>query len=128
MRRLLDDLLSLEMRSLPNRIWQFDAYTHLHDAVKNHIAGHSVVMSDLKTEPLKDRHWKTILQRLGIQLAYAEVTAGLLWDCGVLAREKDEMLGITCHSPGRNSAWRAFTIWSLFSGDDWANTLHVCHA
>ena len=96
-RRSLDDLL-LEMRSLPNRIRQYDAYTYLHDAVKNYIAGHSV-MSDLKTEALKERHWKTILQRLGIHVAYSEVTVGLLWDRGVLARKK-EMLEILTVAQG----------------------------
>jgi dynein heavy chain 1 len=96
-RRSLDDLL-LELRSLPNRVRQYDAYTYLHDAVKNYIAGHSV-MSDLKTEALKDRHWKMILQRLGIHVPYSEVSVGLLWDRGVLARKK-EMLEILTVAQG----------------------------
>ena len=56
-RRSLDDLL-VEMRALPNRIRQYDAYTQLHDAVKGYIAGHGM-LADLKTEALKERHWKT---------------------------------------------------------------------
>lgn len=86
-RRSLDDLLA-EMRSLPNRIRQYDAYTHLHDAVKTYISGHSL-MTDLKSEALKDRHWKMILQRLGIHVAYSELTIGLLWDNGALVRKKE---------------------------------------
>jgi dynein heavy chain 1 len=86
-RRALDDLLA-EMRSLPNRIRQYDAYTHMHDQVKGFISGHSV-LSDLKTEALKDRHWKTILKRLGITCLFTELTVGDLWDKGVLARKKD---------------------------------------
>jgi dynein heavy chain 1 len=86
-RRGLDDLL-VEMRALPNRIRQYDAYTHLHDAVKNYIGGHGM-LSDLKTEALKDRHWKTILQRLGIRVAFSELTVGMLWDHGVLTRKKE---------------------------------------
>lgn len=96
-RRSLDDLL-VEMRSLPNRIRQYDAYTHLHDAVKNYIAGHGM-LSDLKTEALKERHWKTILQRLGIHVALSELTVGLLWDRGVLAR-KQEMQEILAVAQG----------------------------
>lgn len=86
-RRSLDDLLA-SMRSLPNRIRQYDAYTHLHDIVKNYIAGHAL-LSDLKTEALKERHWKTILQRLGIHLPFSDLTIGLLWEKGILARKKE---------------------------------------
>jgi len=86
-RRALDDLLA-EMRSLPNRIRQYDAFTHLHDAVKGYISGQSI-LSDLKTEALKERHWKMILQRLGVHFSFSELTVGLLWDHGVLNRKKE---------------------------------------
>ena len=86
-RRDLDDLLT-EMRSLPNRIRQYDAYAHLHEAVKGYISGQSC-LSDLKTEALKDRHWKMILQRLGIRVSLSELSVGLLWDHGVLNRKKE---------------------------------------
>ena len=86
-RRSLDDLLA-SMRSLPNRIRQYDAYTQLHDEVKGYIAGHGL-LSDLKTEALKERHWKTILQRLGIQIPFTNLTIGVLWSNGVLTRKKE---------------------------------------
>jgi dynein heavy chain 1, cytosolic len=86
-RRALDDLLA-EMRSLPNRIRQYEAFNTLHDEVKGYIAGHSL-LSDLKTEALKERHWKTILKQLGIQLSYSELTIGVLWEKGVLNRKKE---------------------------------------
>ena len=86
-RRGLDDLLA-SMRSLPNRIRQYDAYTQLHDAIKGYIAGHAL-LSDLKTEALKERHWKTILQRLGIRIPFTDLTVGILWENGVLARKKE---------------------------------------
>jgi dynein heavy chain 1 len=65
-RRALDDLLA-EMRSLPNRVRQYDAYNYLHDQVKGYVGGH-VLLSELKTEALKERHWKTILSRLALKL------------------------------------------------------------
>jgi dynein heavy chain 1, cytosolic len=86
-KRSLDDLLA-GMRSLPNRIRQYDAYVQLHETVKGYIAGHSL-LSDLKTEALKERHWKSILQRLGIQIPLTDLTIGVLWDSGVLSRKKD---------------------------------------
>ncbi|KAL7555016.1 hypothetical protein ACHAWF_018608 [Thalassiosira exigua] len=86
-RKTLDDLL-IELRSLPNRIRQYDAYTALYDKIKGFLSGHSS-LSDLKTDALKDRHWKTILQRLGIRVPFSELTVGMLWDNGVLERKKD---------------------------------------
>jgi dynein heavy chain 1, cytosolic len=86
-RRGLDDLLA-SMRSLPNRIRQYDAYIEMNEIVKGYIAGHGF-LSELKTEALKDRHWKTILQRLGIRIPYTDITVGMLWDHGVLTRKKD---------------------------------------
>ena len=86
-RRGLDDLLA-SMRSLPNRIRQYDAYVYLHDEVKGYVAGHGL-LSDLKTEALKERHWKTILQRLGIRVPFTDLTVGALWQNGVLTKKKD---------------------------------------
>ena len=86
-RRALDDLLA-EMRSLPNRIRQYDAYSNLHDQVKEYISGHSL-LSDLKSEALKECHWKTIMKKLNIVSPYAELTVGALWDKGVLNRKKE---------------------------------------
>lgn len=53
-RRALDDLLA-SMRSLPNRIRQYDAYSQLHDTVKGYVSGHGL-LTDLKTESLKERY------------------------------------------------------------------------
>jgi len=84
LRRGLDDLLA-SMRSLPNRVRQYDAYTQLHDLVKGYIAGHGL-LSDLKTEALKERHWKAILQRLGVRIPFTDLTVGtaLEWTDGVV--------------------------------------------
>ena len=87
-RRALDDLLA-EMRSMPNRIRQYEPYISLHDEVKGYISGHSL-LSELKTEALKDRHWKNILKALGITtLTLSQLTIGVLWDKGVLTRKKE---------------------------------------
>jgi dynein heavy chain 1 len=86
-KRSLDDLLA-GMRSLPNRIRQYDAYVQLHEMVKSYIAGHGL-LSDLKTEALKERHWKSILQRLGIHIPFTDLSIGVLWDNGVLTKKKD---------------------------------------
>ena len=86
-RKTLDDLL-IDLRSLPNRIRQYDACTSLYDKVKSLIAGHTT-LNDMKTDALKDRHWKTILQRLNIHVSFSVLTVGMLWDNGLLERKKE---------------------------------------
>jgi len=86
-KRSIEDILA-SMRSLPNRIRQYDAYTHLHDKIKEYSTGYGL-MTELKSEALKERHWSTILQRLGIRLALSDLSIGGLWDHGVLTRKKE---------------------------------------
>ena len=76
------------MRTLPNKIRQFDAFSHLNEVIKEYLSGH-VVLGDLKTEALKDRHWKIIFAKLSIQCKLTELTVGLLWDHGIVHRKKD---------------------------------------
>lgn len=64
-REALDDLL-IDMRSLPKRTRQYDAYTSVYDTIKLYLSGHGA-LSDMKTDALKDRHWKRVLQKLNIR-------------------------------------------------------------
>lgn len=75
------------MRKLPNKIRQFDAFINLNEKIKSHLSGHAV-LNDLKTDALKDRHWKTILTRLGIKVALPQLTVGMLWEHGINNKRK----------------------------------------
>jgi dynein heavy chain 1 len=75
------------MRSLPNKIRQFDAFSQLNDVIKSYLLGNGAI-SDLKNEALKERHWKQILSALGVNCSINELTIGLLWDHGVINRRK----------------------------------------
>jgi dynein heavy chain 1 len=86
--RLSLDELMQELRSLPNRVRQYDAYTQLLDIVKQFASGNSVV-AELKTDALKERHWKIILSRFQIHAPLADITIGMLWDKGVIARHRE---------------------------------------
>lgn len=86
-RKTLDDLL-IELRSLPNKIRQYDACTSLYNTIKTFIGGYAT-LSDMKTGALKDRHWKTILQKLNVHVSFSELTVGMLWDNGLLEKKKE---------------------------------------
>ena len=76
------------MSGLPNKIRQFDAFINLNEKIKKYLAGHEV-LSSLKTEALKDRHWKTILKRLGIKVLLPQLTIGMLWENNVTSRKNE---------------------------------------
>ena len=76
------------MRGLPNKIRQFDAFINLNETIKSYLTGH-IVLNDLKTEALKERHWKTILTRLSINIQLPQLTVGMLWKHGITNRKKE---------------------------------------
>jgi len=86
LRKALDQVID-DLRTLPSRVRQYDVYTFFHDTVKKYIGSHSI-LSDLKTEALKDRHWKVILKHLGIRVPFSELSVGMLWEGGILPRKK----------------------------------------
>ena len=86
-RKALDDLM-IDLRSLPNRIRQYNAYNTLYNEIKSLLAGHAT-LSDLKTDSLKERHWKSILQKLNVHVSFSVLTIGMLWDNGLLDKKKD---------------------------------------
>jgi len=76
------------MRQFPNRVRLYAAYTHLHDVIKSFIAGYGI-LNDLKTDALKERHWKTILDLLKLSgVVFRELTIGMLWENGLLEQKK----------------------------------------
>eukprot|EP00586_Coscinodiscus_wailesii_P014222 CAMPEP_0172510176 /NCGR_PEP_ID=MMETSP1066-20121228/226876_1 /TAXON_ID=671091 /ORGANISM="Coscinodiscus wailesii, Strain CCMP2513" /LENGTH=4214 /DNA_ID=CAMNT_0013289037 /DNA_START=123 /DNA_END=12767 /DNA_ORIENTATION=+ len=76
-RKGLDDLL-VSLRKLPNATRQYDPYVAFVDKIKGHLSCMGL-LSDLKTDALKERHWNVILQKLKLSLDYTEVTVGDLW-------------------------------------------------
>ena len=72
---------------MPNKIRQYDAYTHLNETIKGYLSGHAV-LNELKTEALKERHWKKVLSTLGIKVSLNQLTVGILWKHGVIGKRK----------------------------------------
>lgn len=57
------DTIQESLRALPNRVRQYEACTHLQGRVKKYKSLFPLV-SDLKTEALKERHWRKLLKKL----------------------------------------------------------------
>ena len=48
----------------------------------------NVIISDLRTEAIKDRHWKIILKRLSIHKSINDLTLNDFWKAPLLEMEK----------------------------------------
>lgn len=70
----LEGLLS-NSRSLPPKIRQYAAFDDIQNSIKQHMKNHSYI-NDLKSEALKPRHWKLLLDQLGLDLKYENLKVG----------------------------------------------------
>lgn len=88
LRQSLDSVLS-SLKEMPSRMRQYAAYEHFADTIKALLKGNSIV-SDLKSDALRDRHWRTLFQVLRIASAYrsSTITLGQIWDLNTAKNEK----------------------------------------
>ncbi|CAE7031283.1 Dync1h1 [Symbiodinium sp. CCMP2456] len=95
----LEDLLS-NMKQMDRRLQQYEAFDHIQEQLQAQIKLNQVV-AELKTDALKERHWKQIVQMLKLSVGFNELTLGHLWDSNLekhqpaikemLARAQGEM-------------------------------------
>jgi dynein heavy chain 1 len=66
------------LKAFPARIRQYDAFGHVQQRVKT-LLKHNIIINDLRSEALRERHWKALRQRLGVQWILNELTLGDIW-------------------------------------------------
>jgi dynein heavy chain 1 len=78
LRRELEALVQ-DLRGLANRVRQYDAYTYAQDLLKRRL---EVVprLVELRSESLKERHWRVILARLSVATPLVQLSLGHMWD------------------------------------------------
>jgi dynein heavy chain 1 len=75
------------MTTLPNDIRQYKAYEITEKKLKT-LKKMNVIIGDLRTEAIKDRHWKQILKRLSIHKSINDLILNDLWKAPLLEMEK----------------------------------------
>ncbi|XP_004348847.1 dynein heavy chain [Capsaspora owczarzaki ATCC 30864] len=86
-RQSLDDMLNT-LKNLPNRMRQYAGYDHLQNLLRGLIKINPLV-GDLKSEALRERHWKLIAKRLRLEsVPFTELTLGHLYDADLAKNEK----------------------------------------
>ena len=98
------DEITIEIKKLPMKIRSYAAVEYLMDLISKYLS-YQVILRDLCTESLKERHWKIILQKLNLQStdssssalssssssslsSYTLLTLGQIWLCNPLLHVK----------------------------------------
>uniref|UniRef100_A0A8C8JGC9 Cytoplasmic dynein 1 heavy chain 1 n=1 Tax=Oncorhynchus tshawytscha TaxID=74940 RepID=A0A8C8JGC9_ONCTS len=85
LRQSLDGLLN-ELKNFPARLRQYASYEHVQRLLKSYMKINMLVI-ELKSEALKDRHWKQLMKRLHVNWVLSELTLGQIWDVDLQRNE-----------------------------------------
>jgi dynein heavy chain 1 len=77
-RSVLDESIINQMKALPARVRSYSSYEFTMNLAKNFVKMNAHVMS-LKSEALKERHWKTLMRSLNVNWSLSELTLGQVW-------------------------------------------------
>ena len=84
-RKQLDTLFNT-LKDLPTRLRSYAQYEHCKRTVQNY-ARMNVLITELKSDAVKDRHWRTLTRKLNVAWQLAELTLGQLWDADLIKNE-----------------------------------------
>ncbi|KAJ3032718.1 hypothetical protein HDV00_007194 [Rhizophlyctis rosea] len=79
-RQRLDELLN-SMKEMPSRMRQYAAFEYVQEVLKGYLKVNPLI-SDLKSDALRGRHWRQIFKALKLEgnVSFTELTVGHLWD------------------------------------------------
>uniref|UniRef100_A0AAQ4PH56 Cytoplasmic dynein 1 heavy chain 1 n=1 Tax=Gasterosteus aculeatus aculeatus TaxID=481459 RepID=A0AAQ4PH56_GASAC len=87
LRQSLDGLLN-QLKNFQARLRQYASYEFVQRLLKGYLKVNMLVI-ELKSEALKDRHWKQLMKRLHVNWVPSELTLGHIWDVDL---QKNEMV------------------------------------
>lgn len=105
-RQQLEELLE-KIKKIPSRFRQYDAF----EEMRTHITAYlklNMLITDLRTDALKERHWKSIMGILKIKKSLHDVTLGTLWG---KAKPPPPLLALSQAHPSFVNIWRAIDIY-----------------
>ena len=107
LRTQLDGLLT-QMRDMPSRLRNYDSYNHVKRLLQDYVKVNQTILgeffnmalslnfdnikvnlliAELKSEALKERHWKLLMKRMGVAWNLSDLTLGQIWDINLLSFE-----------------------------------------
>ncbi|KAF1777758.1 P-loop containing nucleoside triphosphate hydrolase [Phytophthora cactorum] len=86
-RKQLDEIVD-EMRRFPARVQQYEAFEHYTSVIQSRKAMNSL-LSELKSDAVRDRHWKQILRLLNISSPLTELTLRSFWESKISTNDNE---------------------------------------
>ena len=85
LRQQIDGLLG-QLKDLPARLRQYASYEYVKKLIQSFQKVNMLIV-ELKSDALKDRHWKTLCKELRVNWVLSELTLGQVWDVDLQKHE-----------------------------------------
>ena len=85
LRQQIDGLLT-QLKDLPARLRQYASYEYVRKLLQGY-AKANVLVVELKSDALKERHWKNLCRQLRVHWILSDLSLGQVWDIDLLKNE-----------------------------------------
>lgn len=85
LRQQLDGLLA-QLKEMPARLRQYASYDYVKRVLQSYTKS-NVLIVELKSDALKERHWRHLCKQLRVQWILSELTLGQVWDIDLQKNE-----------------------------------------
>ena len=86
-----------ELNMFPNKLRQYEAYDNMKLKLAN-LKKTNVIIVDLRTDAMKERHWRQVFQKLAIKKSINDMILGDMWNADLTKHEKyvREVINAAC--------------------------------
>ncbi|XP_050499617.1 dynein heavy chain, cytoplasmic isoform X4 [Diabrotica virgifera virgifera] len=80
------DALSTQLKELPARLRQYASYEYVKKTLQTYTKVNMLIV-ELKSDALKERHWKQLMKQLRVNWILSDLTLGQVWDVNLQKNE-----------------------------------------
>lgn len=85
LRQQLETMMS-QLKELPARLRMYESYEYVKKLIQSYMKVNMLII-ELKSDALKERHWKQLTQQLGVNWVISDLTLGQVWDVNLQKNE-----------------------------------------
>lgn len=85
LRKNLDELSS-QLKEMPSRLQSYASYDYVKSLIKGYLKI-NVLIHELKSDALRERHWKQLMKMLNVHWVISDLTLGKVWDIDLSRNE-----------------------------------------
>lgn len=85
LRQQLETMMS-QLKELPARLRMYESYEYVKKLIQSYMKVNMLII-ELKSDALKERHWKQLTRQLGVNWIISDLTLGQVWDVNLQKNE-----------------------------------------